>query len=155
MPLIDLHNTDPLVDGRQSKHALLVRDGVLKGFSESDWVFLPELTLPNGRRADLVGMDARGTLKIIEIKSSVADYAVDKKWEEYLEYCDLFYFATHGEVPIDIFPDDQGLILADGYDCEIIRPAEIIKLTAPTRKSVINRFARAAAARLQSLTNSV
>ena len=155
MPLVNLHNSDPFTDGRQSTKALLVREGVLRGFAETDWVFLPELTLPNGRRADLIGLNNKGEIQIIEIKSSISDFMVDEKWPEYRDFCDTFFFATHKEVPFEIFPADEGLILADAYGCEVMRPAASQKLAAATRKTVINRYARAAASRLQSLTDFV
>jgi len=76
----------------------------------------------------------------------------DKKWHEYKEYCDQFYFATHPDVPMEIFPETEGFIFADEYGCEIIREAEQQKLSPATRKALTLRFARSAALRTKRLT---
>ena len=153
MPIVTLHDDDPAIDGRQSDIALAVRRGVMTGLRHADWVFVPELTLPNGRRADLTGLDGKGNIAIIEIKSSIADYNADIKWHEYKELCDLFFFASHPSVPGHIFPEEEGFVLADNHGCEIIRDAIPDKISAATRKSMTIRIARAAASKLQRVTD--
>ena len=112
---------------------------------------LTEFTLRSGRRADLAGIDRKGRIAIVEIKSSVADFRADQKWPDYLDYCDLFYFAVPMDFPVEILPDEPGLILADAYSSDIARPApENPKpLHASRRREVTLRFARAAAKRLR------
>jgi len=109
---------------------------------------LPELALANGRRADLVGLSEKGEIWIIEIKSSIEDFRVDRKWPDYRAYCDRLFFATHPEVPLDIFPDDCGLLLSDGYGAHLLREAPEHKLPPATRKAVTLDFSRSAAQRL-------
>jgi len=129
-----------------------IRRGILRGMEESDSAFLPEFTLSNGRRADLISLDRRGEIVIYEIKSSIADFQIDVKWHEYKDFCDRFYFATHPDVPMEIFPDEEGFILADEHGCEVIREAETKKLKSATRKALTLRFARHAAFRTKRLT---
>ncbi|MEX0345287.1 MAG: MmcB family DNA repair protein [Rhizobiaceae bacterium] len=148
MPLVSPHSNNPLEDGRQSARALLVRRGVQKLFSELGAAVLPELTLSGGRRADLVVLGPKGEFLIIEIKSSIEDLRADLKWREYRQHCDRFYFATHPEVPTDIFPSDAGFILSDGHGAEILREASEHKLAGATRKALMLRFARVSANRL-------
>ncbi len=143
--------SDPLTDGRQSENALLVWRGTARLFRAMNYACLPELTLASGRRADLVALGPRHEIIIVEVKSSVADFRADNKWPEYQDFCDRFYFATHEAVPLDIFPQEAGLILSDGYGAEILRDGPNRKLNAPTRKAVILRFAQAAANRLQNV----
>lgn len=114
---------------------------------------LTEFTLRSGRRADLAGIDRKGRIAIVEIKSSVADFRADQKWPEYRDFCDLFYFAVPLDFPVEILPDDTGLILADAYSGDIARPApEHPKhLHASRRREVTLRFARTAAKRLRHL----
>lgn len=152
MPVISTLQNLNEFDGRQSETAMAIRRGILRGMAETDMVFLPELTLSGGRRADLVGLDRKGMVIVIEIKSSVADFQVDKKWHEYKDFCDRFYFATHPDVPSHIFPEDEGFILADEHGCEIIREAQAGKLKPATRKALTLRFARSAALRTKRLT---
>ena len=76
---------------------------------------LPELPLASGRRADLITLTEKGEIWIIEIKTSIEDFRVDRKWPDYRLHCDRLFFATHKDVPLDIFPEECGLFLSDGY----------------------------------------
>ncbi|MAA97269.1 MAG: hypothetical protein CMN87_01055 [Stappia sp.] len=142
---------DPLSDGRQSETAMRVWRGAARMLRQAGFSCLGELPLASGRRADLVGMSAKGEIWIVEVKSSVADLRADGKWPEYRVHCDRLFFATHPDVPADIFPAEAGLILSDGYFAEILRDAPEHRLTAATRKAVTLRFAQAAANRLHLL----
>ena len=148
MPLINLGHTSPLIDGRQSEKAMLVRRGVQRLFLELGLAVLPELPLASGRRADLVALSRSGEIWIVEIKSSIEDWRVDRKWPIYRQHCDRLFFASHPGVPADIFPEDCGFILSDGYGAEIIRDAPEHKLPGATRKAMTLRFARVSAARM-------
>jgi hypothetical protein len=150
MPIVNLHRADPLVDGRQSGRAMLVRRGVQRLMEEMRVALLPEMPLDSGRRADLVGLTERGDVVIVEIKSSVEDFRADRKWPSYRLHCDRLYFATHPGVPPDIFPEECGLILSDGYGAEILREAPEHRLGGATRKVMTLGFARHAASRLQA-----
>ena len=68
--------------------------GVLRLFAELGLCGLTEMTLANGRRADVVALCQKGQISIVEIKSSVADFRSDQKWPEYQPFCDQFYFAV-------------------------------------------------------------
>jgi len=149
MPILTINQENPLKDGRQSERALEIQRGVVRQFQKMGVALISELTLANGRRADLIGLDRKGQVIIIEIKSSVEDFKVDNKWPEYCPFCDLYYFATLADVPAEIFPESEGLIVADKYGCEIIRDAQVRKLSGASRKALTIRFARASAQRLE------
>jgi len=147
-----LDNLPPIVDGRQSETALRVQRGTMRLMRERfDFCCFAEVSLASGRRADVLGVGPKGEIWIIEIKSSLQDYQVDKKWPEYHEFCDRFFFAKPPELDGDIFPDDQGLIVADGHGAEIIRNADEDKLSAPRRKAMMLRVARMGADRIHQL----
>ncbi len=148
MPIVSPILKNPLMDGRQSDRAMLVRRGVQRLLTSMGAHVLPELSLATGRRADLVALTRSGDIWIIEIKSSVEDFRVDRKWPEYRLHSDRFFFATHPEVPAEIFPEECGFILSDGYGAEILREAPEHRMAAATRRAVTMRFARAGAARL-------
>ncbi len=148
MPIVSTIRVNPLLDGRQSERAMLVRRGVQRLMASHGAHVLPEITLAGGRRADLVALTPKGDLWIIEIKSSVEDFRVDRKWPEYRLHCDRFFFATHPNVPAEIFPEEAGFILSDGYGGEIMREAPEHRLKPHDRKAVMLRLARAGAARL-------
>lgn len=142
---------DPLADGRQSEAATRVWRGAARMLRQAGFSCLGELTLASGRRADLVCLSSRGEIWIVEVKSSVADVRADGKWPDYRLHCDRLFFATHPQVPTEIFPAEAGLILSDGYFAEILRDAPEHRLAAATRKAVTLRFAQTAANRLHAL----
>jgi hypothetical protein len=127
--------------------------GVMRMLTDMGYRSLVEFTLKNNRRVDVIGLDKRGKVIIIEIKSSAADFRSDNKWPDYLEYCEQFYFAVSEEFPRDILPPDQGLIIADGYGAEIIVEAELRKVNAARKKSLTLNVARTAAQRLLEFTD--
>src|SRR5690348_7915137 len=105
----------PPVDGRQSETALAIARGTSRLLRSLGYSALSELPLPSGRRADLVALNERGDIWIIEIKSSLADLRADQKWEDYRQHCDRLYFAFTTNLPCEVFPDDVGLIVADAF----------------------------------------
>ena len=141
------------VDGRQSPTALAIARGTARYLHALGYSVVSELPLPSGRRADLVALGGDGEILIVEIKSSVADFRADQKWIEYRLHCDRLFFATVVDVPCEIFPADAGLIVADAFGASIISEAPEHRLAAARRKTVMLRFAHAAALRLQALAD--
>ena len=86
---------------------------------------------------------------VAEIKASLADWRADRKWPEYLDYCDFFYFAVAAEFPRAELPAEHGLMIADRFGADVARPAPRRRLNANRRRALTLRFARAAAERLQ------
>lgn len=133
-----------------AREARAVARGIGRLFARNDIWCLPEMPLRNGRRADLMGIDAKGQLVIVEIKVARADLLGDAKWTDYLEYCDRFYWGLAPHLDRScmeqeaFLPERCGLIVADGYDAEILRPAATVPLAAARRKAETERLARAA-----------
>jgi hypothetical protein len=138
------------VDGRQSPVALDIGRGVGRCLANHGFTTIAEMTLASGRRADIVGVSDAGEIWIVEIKSSVEDFRADHKWPDYRDFCDRFFFAVQTSFPRDLIPESVGLILADRFGGEVVRPAPGHKLVPNRRKSVLIRFARTASARLQT-----
>lgn len=137
----------------RSGAALAVNRGTTRLLHTLGYSVLCELTLPSGRRADLVGLGTGGEIWIVEIKSSLEDYRADRKWMDYRAHCDRLFFAITMDMPREEFPADAGLIAADGFDAAIIREAPNHRLAAATRKTMLLAFARAAALRLAALSD--
>jgi hypothetical protein len=114
---------------------------------------ITELPLPNGRRADMVGLSPSGDVWIIEVKSCLDDLRVDGKWPEYRDFSDALFFAVAPDFPREVLPEDTGLILADRYGGEIVREAPATRMPTARRKAMTLRFARAAAFSLQLLAD--
>lgn len=148
MPLVQSLPNNPLIDGRQSERAMIVRRGVQRLLAEMGAHVIPELSLATGRRADLVALTRQGDFWIVEIKSSIQDFMTDRKWPDYRLHSDRFFFASHPEVPTEIFPSECGFILSDGYGAEMLRDAPEHRMAGATRRAMMLRFARAGASRL-------
>ena len=139
--------------------AAAVARGVCRLFAHNQIAAQPEVSLRNNRRTDLMGINAKGEIIIVEIKCSRADLLGDQKWTEYLEYCDRFYWAVPAGFdwkPIEgenFLPDRTGLIVADAYDAQIIRPAALAPLNAARRKTETQRLARIAMRRLMAIAD--
>jgi hypothetical protein len=130
-----------------------VARGVTRLFCRQDLFAVCEVPLPNGRRADLMAIDGKGSFTIVEIKVAKADLLGDGKWTDYLDYCDRFFWA----VPPDLaaicegerfLPNEAGLIVADRYDAALVRDAAHRAMAPARRKAELLRFARRAARRL-------
>lgn len=147
------HDSFPLPNADE-RAALAVVRGIGRLFARNGIWCLPEMPLRCGRRADLMGLDDKGRVVIVEIKVSRADLLGDGKWTDYLDYCDRFYWAlppTLDRTPLDsepFLPDMCGVIVADGYDGEILRPAPSLPLAPARRKVEVERLARASLRRL-------
>ncbi|WP_246414731.1 MmcB family DNA repair protein [Rhizorhapis suberifaciens] len=144
---------DPLADGT----AGAVTRGIMRLFSRHDIAGIAEVPLPNGRRADVMAVDGKGQILIVEIKCSRQDLLGDTKWPDYFDYCDRYYWAVPAGFDLKLFdsenlwPSRTGLICADQYDAEIIRPAPTQPLATARRKAEILRFARRSSRRLMAM----
>jgi hypothetical protein len=131
-----------------------VARGVTRMFFNQDLYAICEVPLRNGRRADMMAIDGAGTITIVEIKVSRADLMGDRKWIDYLDYCDRFFWAVPAGFDLSPFetecfqPGLCGLIVADRYDAAVVREPALRKLAAARRKVETLRFARRAARRL-------
>lgn len=138
----DLPITEPLT-------AALLARGVCRAFEQLGYASLLEFPLANGRRADILALGRGGELAIVEVKSSVADFRADRKWVEYRDFADRFYFAVPKTFPPALIPEDCGLIVADAFAASLIRDGSPNALAPGRRRAVTLRFALTAAARLR------
>ena len=130
--------------------AAQVARGVSRLLMQEGYSPILEFTLANGRRLDVAALGADGTIVGVEIKVAVADLKGDQKWPEYLEFCELFYFAIPPDFPGELVPADTGLIVADRFGGAIVRPSPVAILHPSRRKAVTLSFAKVAAERLSN-----
>ncbi len=136
-----------------------VARGVSRLFLRNQIMVQPEVGLRNHRRADLMGINLKGEIIIVEIKCSRADLLGDQKWPEYLGFCDRFFWAVPAGFDVNplegdaFLPERAGLIIADAYDAEIARPAALVPLAAARRKVETQRLARLAMRRLMGIAD--
>jgi hypothetical protein len=121
--------------------------GVCRHLLSHDFVTVEELVPTPGLRVDVMALGPKGEVWVIECKSGRADFMADQKWQGYLDWCDRFFWAVDEDFPTELLPDGTGLILADGYDAEILRLGPETKLAPARRKVMVQKFARHAALR--------
>lgn len=132
-----------------------ITDAVARMFVERGDACLREFTLRTGRRVDIIAIDSGGRITIIEVKSSRQDFLSDRKWHEYPEWADRFYFAVADDFPRDILPeaDQCGIIITDGFDCLELRSAPESRLAAQRRGHLTRRIAHVAMRRLEFINS--
>ena len=112
------------------------------------WSPLLEVPLPAALRADIMALKPDGCFAILEVKSCARDFLSDQKWHGYREWCDELHFAVDLDFPQELIPGDTGLLVADGHEAAPVRDAPPHPLAPARRRSLLQRFARLAAARL-------
>ena len=137
--------------GMNGHTAADVARGVSRLLLQEGFSPILEFTLANGRRLDVAALGGDGSVLGVEIKVALGDLRGDLKWPDYLEFCELFYFAIPPDFPDEFVPPGTGLIVADRYGGAIVRPSPITLIHASRRKAVTLRFAKVAAERLATV----
>ncbi len=143
----------PAHGDREQDLARLLARGVCRALSDQGLATLTEFTLITGRRVDVIGLDRAGQVTIVEVKSSLPDFRSDRKWQEYVDFCDFFFFAVPEGFPREILPDDCGLMAADAFGAVVLRESPDFRLNATRRRAQNLRFGLVAADRLTRLTD--
>lgn len=133
---------------QMTKPGQLLARGVCRHLLTYDFVSIEEFSPERGKRVDVAALGPKGEIWVIECKSSRADFQTDAKWPGYLDWCDRYFWAVDEAFPVDLLPDETGIMIADAYAAEIVRMDEPRKLPAARRNAVIRKFARDAARRL-------
>ncbi len=141
------------MDTGRPEETLAVTRGVCRLFSALGYAPLCEVRLPTGRRVDVAGLGRAGEIIVAEVKSGPEDFKADQKWTDYPDFCDRFYFAVGPNFPIELLPEDAGLIRADRHGGAVVRDAPCAALHASRRKAMTLRLARIGAERLARLTD--
>ncbi len=129
---------------------VLIARGACRFLVDLGFAPVTEFIPARGLRADIFATGPKGEVWIVECKSCLADFRSDRKWEGYLDWCDRFFFAVDQDFPAEVLPEAHGLILADPFGAEILRPASESPLAPARRKALTLRAARTAALRLRA-----
>tara|TARA_B100001778_G_scaffold88486_1_gene72007 strand:- start:88 stop:522 length:435 start_codon:yes stop_codon:yes gene_type:complete len=136
-----------------SKNLNRIARGVMRHFSQIGLSSLSEFSPARGLRVDIITLGMANEIWIVECKSCQSDFKSDKKWQNYLDWCDRYFWAVEANFPIDILPPDTGVIIADAYDASILREAPLKKLSVARRKKIIKSIAKSACNRLLTHTD--
>tara|TARA_B100000963_G_scaffold147560_1_gene128454 strand:- start:328 stop:762 length:435 start_codon:yes stop_codon:yes gene_type:complete len=133
---------------KKSKGLNRIARGVMRHFDQIGLSSLSEFSPIKGLRVDIITLGMSNEIWIIECKSGQSDFKSDRKWHNYLDWCDRYFWAVDANFPIDILPINTGIIIADAYDASILREAPLIKLSPARQKKVIKSIAKSACNRL-------
>ena len=125
----------------------------MRHFAQIGMHSLSEFSPARGLRVDIITLGMSDEIWIVECKSGQSDFKSDKKWQNYLDWCDRYFWAVEANFPIDILPPDTGVIIADAYDASILREAPLKKLSVARRKKIIKSIAKSACNRLLTHTD--
>ena len=140
-----------MIDPSFPERASAIRRAAARLCLRLGWAPLHEVSLPNGRRADILALRPDGCFACIEVKSGPRDFLTDLKWQDYRECADELFFAVDIDFPQELLPAETGLIVAAGLEAELLRDAPQHSLTGHRRRAMLHRFALLAAARLANL----
>ena len=129
----------------------LLQRGVSRHLASYGFACVEEVVPTRGLRVDVMALGPKGEIWVVECKSGRADFTSDSKWRGYLEWADRFFFAVDEDFPVELLPEDHGLIIADGYTAEIVRMAPEARLATARSKVLVQKLAVTAARRLQML----
>jgi hypothetical protein len=140
-----------MIEPSSPERAFAIRRAAARLCLRLGWAPLHEVSLPNGRRADILALRQDGCFACIEVKSGPRDFLTDLKWQDYREFADELFFAVDADFPQALLPAETGLIVAAGLEAELLRDAPSHPLPATRRRALLHRFALLAAARLATL----
>ena len=138
---------------KTSKNLNRIARGVMRHFAQIGLSSLSEFSPAKGLRVDIITLGMSNEIWIVECKSGQSDFKSDKKWQNYLEWCDRYFWAVDANFPIDILPTQTGVIIADAYDASILREAPLNKLSPVRQKKIIKSMAASACNRLLTYTD--
>lgn len=101
------------------------------------------------RRADILCLALKKrTITLVEVKSGHADFKSDNKFEEYLPFCNVMYFAVHGDIEwLEQYKPRLrelgiGVMYLGRYgSIDIVIPAKRRKMKKKAKYSIITRLA--------------
>ena len=118
----------------------------LKGYK-----VLSEFALPNKKRVDIIAINLKKEILIVEVKSNKKNLKYDKKWKNYLNYCNYFYFACNDKIKDLDFSKNIGVIQNNSKSIKIIRKSKYKKLSENKKKKLIFKIALSAASKFHRL----
>ena len=118
----------------------------LKGYK-----VLSEFALPNKKRVDIIAINLKRKIIIVEVKSNKKSLKYDKKWKNYVNYCNYFYFACNDKLKDFNFSENIGVIQNNSNNIKIIRKSKYKKLSENKKKQLIFKIALSATSKFHRL----
>ena len=112
---------------------------------------LSEFALPNKKRVDIIAINSKKKIIIVEVKSNKKDFKLDKKWKNYLNYCNYFFFASNEKFINFKFKSEVGLIEKKGNCIKITKKPKYNLISDRKKNSLIFKMALSAASKFHRL----
>ena len=114
---------------------------------------LTEFALPNKKRVDIIGINLKKEIIIVEVKSNKKNIKYDKKWRKYLNYCNYFYFACNDKLKEFIFSNNIGIIQNNSKTIKIIKKPKYKKISKKKKDELIFKIALSATSKFHRLVD--
>ena len=111
---------------------------------------LTEFALPNKKRVDIIGINLKKEIIIVEVKSNKKNLKYDKKWKNYLNYCNYFYFACSEKFDFN-FSENIGIIRNNCNKIEITKEPKYKKLPENKKNKLIFKISLSAISKFHRL----
>jgi hypothetical protein len=140
-------------DGRQSETAAAIQRGVGRMLRGAGFACVPELSLANGRRADVLALGRKG--EDLDHRDQVFTSRLSERQQVARLHGILRQVLLCHTADMDpsLIDEGAGLIIADAWGADIVRDAAEDQACSARRKAVTLLVARTAAMRLHSATD--
>ena len=112
----------------------------MRFLSTKGYKVLTEFALPNKKRVDIIGINLKKEIVIVEVKSNKIGVKLDKKWKNYLNYCNYFYFACSEKINFNL-SKDIGIIKYNSNKIQITKEPKYKKLPENKKNKLIFKIA--------------
>ena len=108
----------------------------MRFLSAKGYRVLSEFALPNKKRVDIIGINLKKEIVIVEVKSNKNGIKLDKKWKNYLNYCNYFFFASSEKINFN-FSENIGVIQNNSNKIKITKEPKYKKLPENKKNKLI------------------
>ena len=122
----------------------------MRFLSTKGYKVLTEFALPNKKRVDIIGINLKKEIVIVEVKSNKNGIKLDKKWKNYLNYCNYFYFACSEKFDFN-FSENIGIIRNNCNKIEITKEPKYKKLPENKKNKLIFKISLSAISKFHRL----
>ena len=119
--------------------------------SSKGYKVLSEFALPNKKRVDIIAINSKKEIIIVEVKSKKSEVKTDKKWKNYLNYCNYFYFACNDKLKDLNFSKYIGVIQNNSKSIKITKKSKYKKISQKRKDTLILKIALSATSKFHRL----
>ena len=127
-----------------------ILQNTMRFLSAKGYRVLSEFALPNKKRVDIIGINLKKEIVIVEVKSNKNGIKLDKKWKNYLNYCNYFYFACSEKLNLN-FSENIGIIRNNCNKIEITKEPKYNKLPENKKNKLIFKISLSAISKFHRL----